>query len=785
MSQAGDGRDARMASGSSKDAPGDAKQGGGCGGSGPRSRYSYVAAPVVGLTLLVLAVGPGLFFGDAPGHILAGVAILVMGYVGTGYLVLRATWAHFAYHHRLSLSIAVGLALLVPVQVVAAMLASAALVAVEVVVMLAGIIGLILAFSDWLGAPAAEKRVPTLTFVALGVTALLFCVPSAREMSTALDGSLVIQYVDMPIHAATVTAVATIPPRNPHLPSLQLHYHYFLCLPAARLVQWTGMTATDALYRTVRPLALLGTLLSFALLPSLVVRQRTGPARPVSWLGPIILCALPSLNLFLSNAGELARLLLGSAEVGMNIPHPSWDFCADMLLGIGGLGFCLMAPMLVCLLHGRNRAFGLPQGLLFGILMGAAVGFNGVVFLVALGGLGLVASAMLLRREGAGPVILALAVAGLWGAFLGLQVAGGGAAVGARLAGPSVSMSGLGLLLRELGPRLHVKLLLAAAAVAAVGNVARMRFALAMIAAAGAMVLAGGIITTAENKYQIETLAVCVTLLAAVGAAELLTDPRRERLQVGMRSGGCLLVALLASSFAVRVGVGVGLGALAAVLSGAVAWYVFRAVTIRWAPETNRSLGRWRVAGMTCAALIIGFGAVSSTQFLWYAMRQSEIGVRITGGSRVPSLARVEPGIVRSLRALARQLPGTAVLAGTSALVERDWSRLSRDARVNYWFVYPALAERPVVTDSTLHGYMGLHDPRAAVAAESVRRLFRCRSADEAERIADRYGISYILLAPGQDYPWHGCDSWLRPYLLPGSLEVYEVLAHRGADVDD
>jgi hypothetical protein len=783
MSHAANGRDARLAAGSSNQASGDGRQGQGCGGSGSGNPYRYVAAPVVGVTLFLLAVGPGLFFGDSPGRILAGVAVLVSGYLGTGYLVLRTFLPHLRYTHRLSLCTAVGLALLVPVQVVAAMVAPGAVVAVEVLVVLAGMTGLILAFRDWLGAPAAARRVPTLTFVVLGVMALLFCVPSAREMSTARDGSLVIQYIDMPIHAATVTAVSAIPPRNPHLPSLPLHYHYFLCLPAARLVHWTGITATDALYRVVRPLSLLAVLLSFAVVPSLVAGQQTTSRRPVSWLGPLVLCGLPSLNLFVANTRELGRLLLGNAEVGMELPHPRWEFCADMLLGVGGLGLCLMAPMLVCLLCARDRGFGLPQGILFGILVGATVGFNGVLFVVAFGGLAILALAMLLRREAVAPVMVAVLVAAAWGAFLGSHV-GGGAAVSRRLAGPALSMSGAGILLRELGHRLHFKLILAAAAVGAAGYMTRVRFALAMVAVAGAMVLAGGVVTTAANKYQIETISVCVTLLAAVGAAELLIDPRRERLRIGVRVGGCLLLALLASGLAVRVGTGVGLGSLVAILGGVAAWYLSGAVS-RWEGLANRAWRRWRVMAVTSAGLIIGFGAVSSTQFLWYPMRWSEIGGQMTGGKRVPSVARVEAGIVTSLRALARQLPQGAVLAGTSALVQRDWSRLSRSARVNYWFVYPALAERPVMTDSTLHGYMGLHDPRAAVAAEAVKELFRCRSVDEARHIVRRYGISHILLAPDQDYPWHGCDAWLEPYAAPGSLRVYEVVAHGGADVDD
>jgi hypothetical protein len=716
---------------------------------GAMRRHRSIGVPIGVLVLLAAAIGPSLAWASSPPKVAAGLALLLGACCGTGYLVLRWTFDSFTYRQRLALCGGVGLCLLVPLQFSAGLLGPVALTVVEVASLIAGACGLVLLATDWQRTPDVERRVPTLTLAVTTAILLMFCVPSAYEMSVRPDGSLLVLYEDASYHAALVTgAESSARVEHPLLPSMEIHYHYFLHFAAGRLARHLGLSTTDALFRSVRPSVLLIIMLTLATFPVLALGNAAGQRTSVSWLGPVVACGLPSMRLLGGN------ILAGRLEV----PTWGWDFCTEMFVSIGGLGLCAMVPLIACLLARCNSAPKPSGAILLGLLVGSMVGFNIPAFGISLAALCLVSLA---SRRQALVMGLSCVIAAAWGGHLAWHVIGmAGDTVGTRAAthlSLAACLHGVRSIALNLSPMLHVKLLLAAAALIGARRSAYTLFLLAVMVGSIAVRVVGEI-ESSFMTYAYMLVAMGATLLAVAGCARLASRAMEPAVRAGIQYAGGAVVVMLCACAAMRLDghrgqVGCALGVVL-VLS-------LMTVVARLSNGTalvgSRIQPRWPYALWSCVVIL---GVISNTQFPWFYTHKS----------------RVEPGIVASLQAVASWTPPTAVLAGLDLPLQHDGGMDAETFSLVRWFLYPALAQRPVITEAYSPDleYGWLTQPAFAASSAAIASLRQGCSETDARAVINAYGITHVLAPKGFYVRWMGAD-WLRPVPLPGALTMYEV----------
>jgi hypothetical protein len=720
--------------------------------------------------LVVCAVAPGLCFSVSPMRVAAGSLLLAVSCAGGGYLFLRQGFRELSWRARAAMSVGVGLVCIGPIQLVCGTLGPSLLAAAEAVLLCASLLGLACAARDWRLLPPAETAVPLLTVGVAAGTLLLFCLPAAREMSFAQDGSLVVQFVDMPFHVATVVGAAAIPVRNPCCPVLEMRYHYLLNVAAARLVHWIGLSAPDALYRAVRPLVLLAIILGLVALAPLVMPALATSHRSVSWIGPVVACGVPSLDVWVHYGNELRRLLLGHDARVLLTPHMGWNFASGTLVSVGGPGLCLVLIVLMGLLPARKAGFRLREAILFGFLAGSAIGFNIASYAIILGGLCWLGLACMRDLRGAGTVLAAALAALAWGFALKGHVTGQ-ARASISLGTPHESLAShmtllhahdLAGLVVHIGPMLWVKVVLAAVGVGVLRGQPRLHFAVGMMLTALVLVVTG-LLGEAGRVYTDESMSLAVTFLAVVGAASILSTPGDARTVAAVRRGSLLLAALLAvyllSRFVSPPQVDLALG------SGLV---LPLALTL----GVSRRQGvpsRWLPAGRAIACCAVIFGMTANTQFLWHTNRSF----------------RVKADLVASLRDARNELPPAAVMAGPSTLISRAFLERhvawTKEPAAWEWPLleplYVALSERPVIIGGNppeAFAYVDSPLVAAGISADAAR-LFSCASQAEGEAIASRYGVTHLLAPRQERLPGAEHGGWLKSLPLRGALRVYDL----------
>ena len=746
----------------------------------PKERNARnLAVPLAAALLLSCASGPGLAFAERPASVAAGLLLLTVAGPGLGCLILRHTCPHLSYRVRLAAATGLGFALLAPAQLLSGLAGTGAATALDLTAAALGLVGLVHGARDWRTALPGERCVPLVTVLVTGAITLAFCIPAAREMTLAPDGSLVVQYVDMPFHAADVVALQHLPARHPFIPSTGLHYHYLLNLVAARVAFFTGLGPADALYRVVRPLAILGCLCGFAALPGLLIGGRV--RRPVAWLGPAVAYGLPAVGVLWADWEALADYVRHGGHLTLGNPAWDWDSGGDMLVSVGGLGLGLLLPLMVILLPDGARSLRPISGMVLGLVVGGMLGFNAPAVALCVAGLaGAMLAELLLRRRSAVGLAVALLVALAWGFVLKGQIVGSGFGNGALRQGPPVGLAAI--LLGSLRvaciaiKMLHLKALLAVVALTVIGRGTRDGFLVSVVVVA-ATSIAAGVFGTAAAKYLQEGVALGIACLAVAGAAWLAASGREARrpplrllawaaLGLGLAFGGRATLQFLSRSddayrtnpaFTTVIRDDVSLGVACLVVAGA-AWLAARGAQVR------RPL--LRVVAWAFIGLWLACGVLATTQFLW----------------RNDCTYRIAPEFAASLRAMAVNLPPGAFVAGPETLVAPDGlvdmvvpARPDHEGFVSYVLRYTvvALLGRPAMIGAPDAGTFGYapDPPAAAASAADIARLFSVSDRVEALAIARRHGVTHLLLPAGSDLPWAGVPAGpgLRLFEITGS----------------
>ena len=654
--------------------------------------WARVPVPIAAGLLLMCAVMPGLLFAEEPVWVAVGVLFLLAAGPGLGSLILRHTCPHLSFRVRLVAATGLGLTLLAPAQLLAGLAGPPVALALDVAAAALGLAGLVLAARDWRAAPPGEQGAPRVTVFVTAAVVLAFCIPAAREMTFAPDGSLIVQYVDMPFHAADVVALEHVPARHPFLPSAGFHYHYLLNLIAARVVFATRLSPADALYRVVRPFALMGCLCGFAALPGLLIGGNT--CRPIGWLGPAIACGLPPLQVLTSDWDGLANHLRHGDGFALAIPTYGWSFGGDMLMSVGGLGLTLLLPLMVILLPDRTQALRPRTAVIFGLIVGAMLGFNAPAYAFCVAGLMGAMVVELLRRRNVTGLAVALLVAVVWGLVLKGQIVGAGAGhgplKGAHPADPVGVLLDSYRVARTALKLLHVQLCLAVFALVAVVRGARSGFIIGVLVTA-IVAMAAKVFGDAAEKYLRECVSLGVACLAVGGVAWLVAF------------GGGVHQPLLRGLAGVYIGLLLPCGVLA------TTQFLWRnECTYRIAPSVARPL-RAMAANLPPEAFVAGSETFVSSEFV--------------GGAAVP--AHLDEGTAK--------LESYVLRYAVVALLGR-----------------PVLLGAPNVDD---FGYAA-DAKQAAASAADIARLFSVSDPSEAAAIARRHGITHVLLPPGGESPW-------------------------------
>ena len=550
---------------------------------------------------------------------------------------------------------------------------------------------------------------------------------------------------DASYHAALVTGAESSARVEHPSPSMEIHYHYFLHFAAGRLARHLGLSTTDALFRSVRPSVLLIIMLTLATFPVLALGNAAGQRTSVSWLGPVVACGLPSMRLLGGN------ILAGRLEV----PTWGWDFCTEMFVSIGGLGLCAMVPLIACLLARCNSAPKPSGAVLLGLLVGSMVGFNIPAFGISLVALCLVSLAS--RRQALVMGLLCI-IAAAWGGHLAWHVIGmAGDTVGTRAAthlSLAACLHGVRSIALNLSPMLHVKLLLAAAALIGARRSAYTLFLLAVMVGSIAVRVVGEL--RAGHDIRIHA---CGDGCHAVGRCRLCSArisrdgaccSGRHPVYRGCRGCDALRLRCDASGRSPWPGGLCAGGCPCPVVNG------------RRCQAIERNCVGGRAHATALASLwscVVILGVISNTQFPCSTLTRSRVG----------------PAIVASLQAVASWAPPTAVLAASiflcSTMAEWTLSLFSC-----------ALVPIPRAGSETGHhrSLFSLsrirlaNSPAFAASSAAIASLRQGCSETDARAVINAYGITHVLAPKGFYVRWMGAD-WLRPVPLPGALTMYEV----------
>lgn len=695
-------------------------------------------------------------------HLLVAMALIA----GLGWLAL-AVGMREPDEMSLLLAVPLGFALAATVLAVVARL-DASIRFAGWALAVAGGVGLIVGRGRVAAMMGRPVRFGVLFVVLSAVVCGIYFAPGAwRDGITTAHGGFQWMYVDTQYHMAVAAAVKTNhgPPAMPGMATAPLIYHFAPYAMAGTLSAMTGIRIADAAARVMRAVGLVALILSALALGRTLGRRLGSPALAgvASVVGLFFCGSLSALLVSKVNstgATTLPAFLFSMPDLA--VVHDGGWF-SHLVLGHselwGGIGIFTALALLVSRLDTVERprlALDLAvivPGLVLALNVIAGIGTVGVV-------VGVYALLGLRHRKAlllaAAVLVVAVAVERVLG-YVGSPSSSG---VALDLSYSSKALALWRWLFVGLGVRLVAAawwrrwrmdpaawaLLLFVVGYLAMGFLLRDSFDnhnsygpkfLQGILSVFAFAWLGAVWATRESAWRETVVGELMGWAWRLGAVLLVADVVAAAL--ASARGGFPAGSLAGWSLKL------GAAGTGAVLAGVALLLACR----RWVPKV------WPGASSALLALM----AVGLLAWLpsWAAY----------GLNRLHMQVRLSPAEVSALHWVRDHSGPDALIATNHHAVASFHSRKDRS------YGYRVLAERPILLEGWEYGEK--YDPRFPSVRRDNDLLFHTTDPDSARAVVRRYGIRYIVTAPGTDLHVADSPSWLRLAARFGSVKVYRT----------